>query len=215
MAPLRVAVLVSGTGSTLSDLAEDAPGVGARIVLVVADRPGIRALSVAAAHRIPTVVVPLRGIAASVVQRTLDASLRAAGAELVVLAGLRTILPAEWLSGWSGRVVNVHPALLPRHGGRGQFGTRVYESILASGDVESGATVHLVTADVDAGPTLLQERFPVLTGSTVEQLRTRTQALERRLLREGLARFSDGRWPLPYGPSPDRRVAGGGTTDRS
>ncbi|MCI4370825.1 MAG: hypothetical protein L3J81_05815, partial [Thermoplasmata archaeon] len=105
---------------------------------------------------------------------------------------------------WAGRTVNVHPSLLPRHGGPGLYGRRVYESVLAAGDRESGATVHLVTDRVDEGPRLLQERFPVEPGDTPESLQVRTQAVERRLLLEAVARFADGRWPLPYVPSGTR-----------
>ena len=203
-APLRVGVLVSGLGTTLDALAESAPPLGARLVQVVADRPGVPALEVAARRGIPAAVVKIRGEPPREVAKALDAVLKPVGVELVVLAGLRSILPVEWLSGWSGRVVNVHPSLLPRHGGSGQFGRRVFESILAGGDKESGATVHLVTADIDAGPVLLQERFRVPPGSTPETLQAETQAVERRLLRETVARFAAGRWRLPYRPSGTR-----------
>jgi phosphoribosylglycinamide formyltransferase-1 len=199
--PLPVAVLVSGVGSTLDVLAERAPSVGAAVVLVVADRAGIPALAVAARHGVPSTVIPMPSGEPASVTAALDGPLRARAVELVVLAGLRSILPSEWVARWAGRVLNVHPSLLPRHGGKGQYGRRVYESILAGRDRESGATVHLVTSDVDAGPVLLQERFPVAPSETVESLQARTQAVERRLLLEAVARFADGRWRLPYEPS--------------
>ncbi|MCI4322361.1 MAG: phosphoribosylglycinamide formyltransferase [Thermoplasmata archaeon] len=214
-APLRVGVLVSGAGTTLDALAESAPQLGASVVVVIADRPGVPALEVAARRSIPSTVVPMQGEPPRDVAKALDAALRPAGVELVVLAGLRSILPVEWLTGWIGRVVNVHPSLLPRHGGAGHYGRRVYESILSARDLESGATVHLVTADVDAGPVLLQERFRVPSGSTPESLQAQTQLVERRLLRETVARFAAGRWRLPYRPSGARDDSARGPAGRT
>lgn len=195
--------MVSGEGTTLDALATALAGNPhqAQIDLVVSDRDGARALEVAARHRIPTAVVRFGTSDGVGTAGRLATAVRRDRIDLVVLAGLRSILPASWLSGWRGRVVNVHPSLLPRHGGPGLYGRRVYESILAAGDRESGATVHLVTAEVDAGPRLLQEKFPVGEGETPETLQTRTQALERRLLLDAIGRFADGRWRLPYEPS--------------
>jgi phosphoribosylglycinamide formyltransferase-1 len=195
--------MVSGEGTTLDALATALAGQphGARIDVVVSDRDGARALQVAARHRIPAADVRFSASDGVGTSGRLGAVVRRDRIDLVVLAGLRSILPATWLGGWRGRVVNVHPSLLPLHGGPGLYGRRVYESILAAGDRESGATVHLVTEEVDAGPRLLQEAFPVDTGETPETLQSRTQGLERRLLLEAIARFADGRWNLPYEPS--------------
>ena len=203
-APLRVGVLVSGTGTTLDALAEAAPSIGATVAVVVADRPGIRAIDVAKRHEVPAFVVPLRGRPPAEVSAALDEPLRSARVELVVLAGLRAILPSEWVRAWKGRVVNVHPSLLPHHGGVGMYGHHVYDAILAAHDLESGATVHLVTDEVDGGPVLAQDRFPLAPSETSESLQAKTQALERRLLRETVARFASGLWPLPYEPSAAR-----------
>ena len=195
--------MVSGEGTTLDALATalaEHPH-RARIDLVVSDREGARALAVAARHKIPTAVVQFGASDGVGTAGRLSTAVHRDRIDLVVLAGLRSILPASWLSGWRGRVVNVHPSLLPRHGGPGLYGRRVYESVLAGGDRESGATVHLVTAEVDAGPRLLQERFPVNDGETPETLQIRTQTLERRLLLDAIERFADGRWRLPYEPS--------------
>jgi phosphoribosylglycinamide formyltransferase-1 len=201
--PLSVAVLVSGTGTTLDALAQavERESIPARIALVVADRPDAPAAAVAARHRLEYVVVRARGRPADEWSAELDQALTAASVELVVLAGFLSILPPPLLERWAGRTINVHPSLLPRHGGPGQYGHRVYESILASGDRESGATVHLVTPDVDAGPVLIQDRFPLEAAETVATLQQKTQARERRLLAEAVRRFADGRWPLPYGGS--------------
>lgn len=207
-APLRLGVLVSGAGTTLDALATVAPSIGAEVVVVLADRPGVGALAVARRHGVEAHVVSLRGRPPLDAASALDHPLRGRRVELVVLAGLRAILPPEWVRGWRGRVLNVHPSLLPRHGGAGMYGHHVYDAILASGDRESGASVHIVTEDVDAGPVLVQERFPLAPGETAETLQRRTQALEKRLLGEAVEGFASGRWPLPYGPSDDPTRAG-------
>jgi phosphoribosylglycinamide formyltransferase 1 len=208
---LTLAVFVSGEGTTLDSLATalGAGSVAATIRLVVADREGVPALAVAGRHGIPSAVVSVRGVNADVLGRRLDEVLPPGSVDLLVLAGFRSILPSGWLAGWRGRAINVHPSLLPRHGGLGQFGPRVYASILEAHELESGATVHVVTEDVDRGPVLLQERFPVLASETVESLQAKTQVLERRLLREVVGRFADGRWALPYVPSETRAAPGG------
>jgi phosphoribosylglycinamide formyltransferase-1 len=200
--PVPVAVLVSGAGTTLDALANavERDGLPATIVAVLADRADVPASAVASRHRLPYAVVRMRADPGATGAPGLDRALRESGAELVVLAGLRSILPAPFVSAWTGRIVNLHPSLLPRHGGPGQYGRKVYETVLASGDPESGATLHLVTADVDAGPVVLQDRFPVTPDETVDTLQAKTQALERRLLFEAIRRFADGEWPLPYAP---------------
>lgn len=105
-----------------------------------------------------------------------------AGADTLVLSGYMRALGPRVLSAFGGRVVNIHPSLLPRHGGRGMYGDRVHESVLASGDTESGATVHLVTAGIDEGPVLAQARVPVLPGDTLDTLKARVQAVEGDLM---------------------------------
>lgn len=114
------------------------------------------------------------------------AFLRGAGVDTLVLSGYMKALGPRVLSAYAGRVLNVHPSLLPRHGGRGMYGDRVHAAVLASGDAESGATVHLVTAGIDEGPVLAQSRVPVLPGDTLESLKARVQAVEGELLLSAL-----------------------------
>lgn len=114
------------------------------------------------------------------------AFLQDAGVDTLVLSGYMKALGPQVLSAYAGRVLNIHPSLLPRHGGRGLYGDRVHEAVLASGDTESGATVHLVTAGIDEGPVLRQARVPVLPGDTVATLKARVQALEGELLLSAL-----------------------------
>lgn len=116
----------------------------------------------------------------------LDDALRAfltdSGADTLVLSGYMKALGPRVLGAFEGRVLNIHPSLLPRHGGRGMYGDRVHESVLASGDRESGATVHLVTLGIDEGPVLAQTRVPVLPGDTLATLKARVQAVEGELM---------------------------------
>ncbi|MGP8077652.1 MAG: phosphoribosylglycinamide formyltransferase [Thermoplasmata archaeon] len=211
---LPIAVLVSGEGTTLDALAEMAAGghLPVRIVLVVADRPHAPAIERARRRGLATIVLPSHGVDPAAWSRRLTAELESGGAELVLNAGFLTILPDDWVKHWYGRAINLHPSLLPRHGGRGMYGARVHRAVLASGDRETGATVHLVTSDIDAGPTIAQERLPVLPGDTPETLRARLHPVEVELLTATLRRFADGSLPLPYadsdGPPPERRRDG-------
>ncbi len=197
---LTVAVLVSGEGTTLDALAEQASGghLPVRIALVVADRPHAPAIEKARRRGLATLVLPSRGVPADDWGRRLSDELTAKGVELVVNAGFLTILPPNWVAAWRGRAINVHPSLLPLHGGRGLYGMRVHEAVLAAGERVTGATVHVVTDDLDRGPTIAQERIDVLPDDTPASLRARLHPVEVELLAATLRRFADGALPLPY-----------------
>ncbi|WP_291428316.1 phosphoribosylglycinamide formyltransferase [Deinococcus sp.] len=105
-----------------------------------------------------------------------------AGADTLILSGYMREIGPRVLAHFAGRLLNIHPSLLPRHGGRGMYGDRVHEAVLASGDTESGATVHLVTAGIDEGPVLAQARVPVLPGDDLASLKARVQATEGELM---------------------------------
>ena len=111
------------------------------------------------------------------------------GADTLVLSGYMKALGPRTLGAFAGRVLNIHPSLLPRHGGRGLYGDRVHESVLAAGDPESGATVHLVTAGIDEGPVLEQVRVPVLPGDDLARLKARVQAVEGELMLRAVRAF--------------------------
>ncbi|MGC2034571.1 MAG: phosphoribosylglycinamide formyltransferase [Thermoplasmata archaeon] len=200
---LALAVLASGEGTTLEAIAEAIAGghLNARIVVVVSDRPHVGAIERARRWGLATAVLPFRGKDPSVWAAELSTLLHEFSAELVVLAGFLAILPPVWVNEWRGRVINLHPSLLPRHGGRGMYGRHVHEAVLASHDPETGVTVHLVTNEVDGGPLLLQHRVPVLATDTPETLRKRLRPLEHELLLDALRQFADGRWSLPYSSS--------------
>ena len=144
---------------------------------MISNRSDAGALALARRHGIPVHV--LQDIADPAEWRSV---LSAAGAELIVLAGYLKRVPAEIVEEWRGRILNIHPALLPRHGGPGMYGRRVHEAVLASGDTISGATVHLVTEEYDQGPILAQTTVPVEPDDTPESLAARVLEAEHTLL---------------------------------
>jgi phosphoribosylglycinamide formyltransferase-1 len=176
--PMRIAVAVSGHGSNLDALVRALPAAApARVALVLSDRPGAGGLEVARRHAIPTVV-----LADPADPRAWLEALEHAGIDLVVLAGYLKLVPSQVVARYRGRILNIHPALLPRFGGPGMYGRRVHEAVLRSGAGVSGATVHLVDEAYDHGPVLAQARVPVLPGDTPETLAARVLQIEHRLL---------------------------------
>jgi phosphoribosylglycinamide formyltransferase-1 len=178
---MTLGVLVSGRGTNLAAMLE----AGLPVVLVISNRPGVRALDVAAAHGVRAVVLRRADFAdAAARDAAIGTALRNAGVELAVLAGYDQLLRPSYFAAYSGRTINIHPSLLPAHGGAGMMGMAVHGSVLASGDRETGATVHEVTAELDAGPVLAQERVAVRPGDDAETLADRVLAAEHRLLVE-------------------------------
>ncbi len=191
--PMHVAVAVSGRGSNLEALLRTlGPDAPARVVVVVSNRPDAAALERAAARDLSTVVLRDPADAAEwlgVLERH--------AVDLVVLAGYLRLVPAGVIARFRGRIINVHPALLPAFGGQGMYGRRVHQAVLASGARESGATVHLVDEVYDRGAILGQVRVPVLPGDDPELLAARVLEAEHRLLPAAvLAAAAAGR-PVP------------------
>jgi phosphoribosylglycinamide formyltransferase-1 len=179
----RLAVLVSGSGRSLENLAEHAARgeLGAELALVISSSPKALALERAARLAIPALVLAPREHAdPGALSRAVFAEVERARADLVVLAGYLHLLPIP--ESWRGRVLNIHPALLPKFGGKGFYGERVHRAVLAAGERESGCTVHYVTDEYDSGPPLLQLRVPVLPDDTPETLAARVFEAEKRAL---------------------------------
>jgi phosphoribosylglycinamide formyltransferase 1 len=195
----RLAVLISGAGSTMVNLAERIRegAVPAGIALVVSSRKAAAGLDRARALGLETAVLSRRpytrdgAFDEDAYAAALVALLEPARPDLVVLAGFMTRLGRPVLSRFP--VVNVHPALLPRFGGDGFYGQRVHEAVLASGVKVSGATVHFSDLVYDSGPIILQETVPVLAGDTPDALAARVQAAERRIYPEAIRLFAEGR----------------------
>jgi phosphoribosylglycinamide formyltransferase 1 len=174
--PLPVAVLVSGYGSNLQALL-DAAGAGRLSVdfrLVASDRPEAPGLKRGRRAGLPTAAVSPDGYADLDAWNTaLDTALRESGAELVVLAGFMRVLGPALVRAWQGRMLNVHPSLLPLH-----RGLHTHRRALAEGNRMHGASIHYVTEELDGGPVILQARVPVLPGDDERSLAQRVQARE-------------------------------------
>lgn len=178
--PLRLGVLLSGGGRTLLNLQDeiDAGRLHAQVTVVIASRD-CAGVERARNRGLTAEVVPYRQFGPDRLgeySARIAGLLDAAGVELVCLAGFlsKWIVPDRY----AGRVLNIHPALLPKFGGRGMFGHHVHEAVLAAGETESGCTVHEVTNDYDAGPVVLQRKVPVLPDDTPETLADRVFAQE-------------------------------------
>jgi len=174
--PVRVAVLVSGGGTNLQvllDALHDSPI--ARVTRVISNRPAAGALQRARRAGVPTTVLRDAGHPGE-----LQAAL--GDAQLVVLAGYLRLVHASVVARFRGRMINIHPALLPEFGGPGMYGHRVHEAVLASGAKESGATVHFVDEQFDRGAIIAQEKVRVEPGDTPDTLAARVLAAEHRLL---------------------------------
>jgi formyltetrahydrofolate-dependent phosphoribosylglycinamide formyltransferase len=191
--PMHVAVVVSGRGSNLEALLRAlGPDAPAQVVLVLTNRADAAALGRAAERGISAVI--LRDPAS--VEEWLG-PLERHRVDLIVLAGYLKLVPPGVVARFRGRIINIHPALLPAFGGKGMYGRRVHEAVLASGARESGATVHLVDEVYDRGPVLGQVRVPILPGDDVERLAGRVLEAEHRLLPAAvLAAAAAGR-PVP------------------
>lgn len=186
MRRVRTAALISGRGSNMEALIRAAadPDYPAEIVLVLANRPDADGLATAAAAGVPAEAIDHRpfGKDREAHERVLDARLRDAGVELVALAGYMRVLTPFLVRAWAGRMVNIHPSLLPLYPG-----LHTHARALAAGDADAGCTVHMVTEGVDEGPILGQARVPILAGDTPDTLAARVLAEEHRLYPQCLA----------------------------
>jgi len=176
MPPATLAVLISGSGSTLQNLIDRCAdgSLSASIVAVVASRPGISGIERAERAGLRVSVVERKP--AETFSDRVFAAVRGSGAGLVILAGWLHLLriPPDF----ENRVLNIHPSLLPAFGGPGMYGRHVHEAVLASGATMSGCTVHFADNSYDTGPVLLRREVPVLVGDTPETLAARVQAAE-------------------------------------
>ena len=177
---VRLAVLASGGGSNLQAIIDHFESLGperaAEIVLVASDRADAGALFKARANHISTAVIANPADGAALVRL-----LGMHRVEFIALAGYLKLVPAEITSRFQGRIVNVHPSLLPKFGGAGMYGRRVHQAVIAAGEAESGATVHHVDDAFDRGAVISQERVTVKPDDTPETLAARVLAAEHRL----------------------------------
>ncbi|MGN0704472.1 MAG: phosphoribosylglycinamide formyltransferase [Lentihominibacter sp.] len=181
MEKTRVAVLVSGGGTNLQALIDkvaDGSLPQVELVKVIASKESAYALERAAKAGIETAVAKEQ----PQVLEELDAS----RAEMIVLAGYMKVLSPEIIKKYRNRIINIHPSLIPKYCGKGFYGIRVHNAVIAAGEKESGATVHYVDEGVDTGEIILQEKVPVLEGDSPEELAARVLKTEHVILAEGL-----------------------------
>jgi phosphoribosylglycinamide formyltransferase-1 len=195
-APVRVAVLISGEGSNLQALLDAARGgrLGAEIALVVSNRSAARGLQRAEAAGVPTRHLGGKGVSREDYDAALAALLDEYSPDLLVLAGFMRIFSPGFVARFAGRMLNIHPSLLPSYPG-----LDTHRRVLAARERWHGATVHFVTEDLDAGPAVLQYRIPVRDGDTPESLATRVHVGEHVILPRAVEWFARGRLRLENG----------------
>ena len=189
----RVAVLISGRGSNLGSLIDAADG-SYKIIRVISNIAGAGGLDRATAAGIPTTVIPHAGKTREAFDTEVDAALRAADADLVVLAGFMRILSDGFVRGWQGKLINIHPSLLPAY-----KGTRVHERVIEAKETRSGASVHFVVPELDAGPVIAQGSVPVHPSDTPQALADRVLEIEHKLYPDALKLLASDKVKLQNG----------------
>ena len=172
----------------------DAAGSSYRIILVISNIEGAAGLEKARAAGIPATVIPHAGKTREAFDAEVDVALRTAGAELVVLAGFMRILSDGFVRGWEGRLINIHPSLLPAY-----KGTKVHERVIAAKEALSGASVHFVVPELDAGPVIAQASVPVHPDDTPQSLADRVLGVEHKLYPEALKLLASDKVKLQNG----------------
>lgn len=179
----KVAILISGRGSNMQALVNGASGY--QVALIASDRPDAAGLAWARDRGLATFALSPRGIGKPAYEAALDRALVEGGVELIALAGYMRLLSDAFVARWRGRIVNIHPSLLPLY-----KGLDTHERALAAGDTQAGCSVHLVTEELDGGEVLGQAAVPVLPGDDADTLAARVLAAEHRLYPRILAEFA-------------------------
>lgn len=189
MARARVAVLISGRGTNMGALlyASRADNCPFEIVLVASNNPEAEGLRLARAEGVATFALSHKGLERAAFDAMIDAELRKAGAQYVALAGYMRLLSPGFVAGWQGRMVNVHPSLLPNY-----KGLNTHQRAIEAGDTHGGCSVHLVTVELDDGPVLGQTPVAILPGDTPETLADRVLMAEHQLYPRVLAGLVQG-----------------------
>ena len=186
----NIAVFASGSGSDMQSVIDacESGQINGKVVAVIASRPGIFALERAAKHNIPSKDFSVKEYGSPEAKDgAIGEYLRPMGIDLIVLAGYLSIVSKPLLDVYEGRIINIHPSLIPRHCGKGMYGLHVHESVLASGDKVSGCTVHFVDSGTDTGKIIRQVTVPVEEGDTPETLQARVLVQEHKLLPQVVA----------------------------
>lgn len=172
----KIAILASGSGSNAENIANYFKESGyAQVTFIIANNPNAYVLERAKRLGIESIVV---NKAEFMEADSVVAMLKERDIDFVVLAGFLLLVPQKLIAAYPGRIVNIHPALLPRHGGKGMYGDRVHKAVVESGDTESGITIHLIDEQYDKGTTFFQAKCPVLPTDTPDDVAAKVHALE-------------------------------------
>ena len=185
----KIGVLVSGGGSNLQSIIDKSKSgeLQCKVEVVIGDR---ECYGVERAKETGIDGYTLdRKVLKKELCREIDKIVSERGIDLIVLAGFLSIIDEEFVNKWKGRIINIHPSLLPKFGGSGMYGIRVHEAVLKAGEQESGCTVHYVDTGVDSGEIIAQKRVKVLEGDTPEILQKRVLVEEHKLLPESIAKI--------------------------
>ena len=192
--PLRTVVLLSGSGSTLQNLIDlqEQGKLPIEIAYVISSRSGAYGITRALNHNIPTATINRKDFSSwddfnAAISRTIDTI----HPGLILLAGFMSLIQFD--EEYRGKILNVHPALLPNFGGKGMYGHHVHEAVIASGTKVTGATVHFVDHEYDTGPIILQKEVEVRDDDTPDSLAERVQAAEREIYPEAIRMFASGK----------------------
>lgn len=185
----KIGVLVSGGGSNLQSIIDKSKSreLQCKVEVVIGDREcyGVERAKEAGIDGYTLD----RKVLKKELCREIDKIVSERGIDLIVLAGFLSIIDEEFVNKWKGRIINIHPSLLPKFGGPGMYGIRVHEAVLKAGEQESGCTVHYVDTGVDSGEIIAQKRVKVLEGDTPEILQKRVLVEEHKLLPESIAKI--------------------------
>ena len=186
---IRAAIIGSGGGTNARALCEHASSEAARysVDLIISTKAGIGIVDVATKHAIPCRVYQAK----DTFDQDVCAALRDYQIDLVLLAGLMRHISSTTIAAVNGNMLNIHPSLLPRHGGHGMYGIHVHRAVLAAGEARTGATVHVVTDEYDQGQIIDQQSVDVVQGETAEQLQERVKTVEHRLYPRAVDKFCE------------------------
>lgn len=172
----NIAIFASGSGSNAENIANYFAGsTYARVSLIVANNPDAYVLERAKRLNIEALTVTKAEFMAA---DSLIEELSSRNIDFIVLAGFLLLVPQKFIEAYPGRIVNIHPALLPKHGGKGMYGDRVHKAVVEASDTESGITIHLIDSDYDKGTTFFQATCPVLPTDTPDDVASKVHALE-------------------------------------
>ncbi|MFH1258808.1 MAG: phosphoribosylglycinamide formyltransferase [Elusimicrobiota bacterium] len=196
MEKIKIGVLVSGGGTNLQAIIEAVEAgkiPDSKIALVISNREDVFALQRARQHEIEAITIKSKGVPCEEYSKKISEELEKREVNLVCLAGFLLKLSSEFVQRFKGRILNVHPALLPAFGGQGMYGHHLHEAVVASGAKFSGTTVHFVDESYDTGPIILQAVVPVLDDDTPETLAARILKEEHRIYPEAIKLFAEGK----------------------